>query len=350
MHCFMWGRYSGAVASTTQRDLDVLEESGIDGLIEELDRWRGSLEVRPDDFAVSTRGARFYPLLYILTRANAARNLCDGVPLAQYMLGVGSKLELHHIFPKKRLYDDDAGYDQTQVNALGNFCFLTSVCNRSISASAPADYLPDAEAKNPGVLKSQWIPEDESLWSVDRYPDFLAARRELLAAAANRFLSSLLAGTQRLSAPIAEMTESRPDTLGLPEISEEDEDTRDVAEVLSIAATQRLARPETDYEICDEHGEVLAIADVAWPDGIQPGRTPPVALLLTTDAGTDALEGRFGIIFTSKQRLVWHLEELLGIDIDNDQVVGDPDSVSDLSDRGTGEVDARIDRSVSDRA
>lgn len=331
MHCFMWGRYSGAVASTTQRDLDVLEESGVDGLIDELDRWRGSLEVRPDDFAVSTRGARFYPLLYILTRANAARNLCDGVPLAQYMLGVGSKLELHHIFPKRRLYDDSAGYDQTQVNALGNFCFLTSDCNKRISADAPAEYLRDAEAKSPGVLKSQWIPEEESLWSVDRYPDFLAARRELLAAAANRFLNSLLSGTQRLSAPMAEIPEGRPDTLKLAEMTEDDEYTRDVAEVLSIAATQRIAQPETHYEICDEHGEVLAIADIAWPQGIQPGRTPPVALLLTTDTVTDALEGREGIIFTSKERLVWHIEELLGVDIDNDQVIGNPDPVSDAS-------------------
>jgi len=331
MHCFMWGRYSSAVASTTQRDLDVLEESGVEGLIEELDRWRGSLEVRPDDFDVSTRGARFYPLLYILTRANAARNLCDGFRLAQHMLGVGSKLEVHHIFPKKLLYDAPEGYDRTQVNALGNFCFLTSACNKQISAGAPADYLRDAEVQNPGVLKSQWIPEDESLWSVDRYLDFLACRRELLTAAANRFLNSLLSGTQRLSAPIAEMAESRPDTLGSTETTEEDEDTRDVAEVLSIAATHRLAQPETDYEICDEHGDVLAIADIAWPDGIQPGRTPPVALLLTTDVGTNALEGRYGIIFTSKRRLVWHLEELLGMDIDNDQVIGDPDPASVVS-------------------
>lgn len=331
MHCFMWGRYSGAVASTTQRDLDVLEDSGVDGLIDELNRWRGSLQVRPDDFAVSTRGARFYPLLYILTRANAARNLCDGVPLAQYMLGVGSKLELHHIFPKRRLYGAALGYDQTQVNSLGNFCFLTSACNKQISADKPAEYLPEAEAKNTGVLKSQWIPEDESLWSLDRYPDFLAARRELLAAAANRFLNSLLSGTQRLSAPIAEMSEGRPDTLDLAEMAEDDEDTRDVADVLSIAATQRIAQPETHYEICDEHGDVLAIADVAWPQGIQPGRTPPVALLLTTDTGADALEGRYGIIFTSKQRLVWHLEELLGIDIDNDQIIGDPDAASAMS-------------------
>lgn len=38
MQCFMWGRYSGPVASTTQRDLAVLKDSGVDGLIDELKR------------------------------------------------------------------------------------------------------------------------------------------------------------------------------------------------------------------------------------------------------------------------------------------------------------------------
>jgi hypothetical protein len=37
-------------------------------------------------------------------------------------------------------------------------------------------------------------PEDPALWRVGRYPDFLAARRELLATAANGFLDQLRAG------------------------------------------------------------------------------------------------------------------------------------------------------------
>ncbi|MXZ67710.1 MAG: DUF262 domain-containing protein [Acidimicrobiia bacterium] len=329
MHCFMWGRYSGSTETTTQRDLDVLEESGVDGLIDELNRWRGSLHVRPEDFAGSTIGARFYPLLYILTRANTARNLCDGVPLAQHMLGVGSRLEVHHIFPKRRLYD--AEYDRSQVNALANFCFLTSECNKRIGARRPTSYLAHSERKNPGVLKSQWIPEQEPLWPIDQYEDFLSARRGLLADAANRFLNTLLHGGEPLPATTADITAANSLTSDLGEAPGDDEEARDIAEILSIAAMHQIAQPETHHEICDEHGEVLAIADIAWPQGIQPGRTRPVALLLNTDTGTDALEGRYGIIFTSKQRLVWHLEELLRIDIDNDQVIGDPDPASDGS-------------------
>lgn len=327
MHCFMWGRYSGSTETITQRDLDALEESGVEGLIEELNRWRGTLHVRPEDFAGSTIGARFYPLLYILTRANRARNLCDGVPLAQYMLGVGSRLEVHHIFPKRKLYRADAGYDRSQVNALANFCFLTSQCNKQIGASKPAQYLAQAEQTNPGVLKSQWIPEHESLWSIDRYPDFLSARRDMLADAANRFLYSLRHGSQLLSPPVSGMPQADQGTDVVEVFGDQESD--DIGELKAIAVNHQIALPETHYQICDENGEVLAIADLAWPQGIQPGRTPPIALLLDPDGGVDALEGRDGIVFTSKQRLVWHLEELLGVDIDEDQVIGDPDPASD---------------------
>ena len=80
----------------------------------------------------------------------------------------------HHIFPKKRLYD--AGYSRSQVNALANFCFLTAKSNWHIGAADPVLYLAEAEERDPGVLKSQWIPEDEALWSIDRYPEFLDTR------------------------------------------------------------------------------------------------------------------------------------------------------------------------------
>lgn len=41
----------------------------------------------------------------------------------------------------------------------------------------------------------QWIPNDPELWQLDRYPDFLEARRSLLAEATNRFLNEPLQGS-----------------------------------------------------------------------------------------------------------------------------------------------------------
>ena len=333
VHSFLWGRYSGPTETRIQRDLAALNRDGVDGLIAELTQWRGSLEVRPDDFTSSTVGARFYPLLYILTRVNAGRDLLSGIRLSHGMLGYQSKLNVHHIFPKKLLYDAGydryAGYDRSQVNALANFSFLTAKSNQTISATDPAVYLAEAEARNPGVLKSQWIPEDRALWSIDRYLDFLAARRDLLASAANQLLDTLRNGqlsTPPHSSDPPRSTSESP-TIEQPKTPTEDYED-DIIEILLLADDLNIADPEPHCEISDdETGEVLAVADIAWPQGIQPGRTQPVALLLDADLKTNASLGELGYrFFTSKQKLVWHLEELLGVDIDGDKVIGERES------------------------
>ena len=117
---------------------------------------------------------------------------------------------------------------------------------------------------------------------------------------------------------------ARPQAFEEPE-SLDDEDDSEIVTVLALASQLGIASPEPHHEICDdESGEVLATVDVAWPDGIQPGRTEPVALLVAPDPETEAHLGERGYrFFTSIRKLVWHLEELLGVDIDGDQIIGE---------------------------
>lgn len=331
VNCFLWGRHSGSTETRLQRDLDALAQDGVDGLIDELGKWRGSLKIRPDDFDGSTIGARFYPLLYILTRVFDARDLDNGLSLSHGMFGYKSQLHVHHIFPKRRLYDH--GYSLGQVNALANFCLLTAESNWHISAGHPAAYLDEAENKNPGVLASQWIPRDRELWSIDRYTEFLAERRKLLAAAANKLLDMLRDGSQPdVSWPLAEPSD-QPSPIITDDLSDPYDEVLDpdIVEVLDIAAKNSIVMPETDYELCDdETGDVLARADVAWPEGIQPGLTEPVALLLVPDLTTEQQFGERGYrFFTTKRRLVWHLEQQLGVDIDGDRIIGEVPSESE---------------------
>ena len=95
--------------------------------------------------------------------------------------------------------------------------------------------------------------------------------------------------------------------------------------VRELASRLGIAWPTPHHEICDaETGEVLAVVDIAWPEGIQPGRAEPVALLLAPDPDTEAHLGERGYrFFASLRKLVWHLEERLGVDIDGDEVVGE---------------------------
>ena len=111
----------------------------------------------------------------MLTRMGEAKDWGTGLPLKADMLGRMHRLEMHHIFPKSRLYD--AGYGRAQVNAVANFCFLTKDTNLAINNRLPEIYFEEVEEAHRGALASQWIPMDRALWRVERYPDFLEARK-----------------------------------------------------------------------------------------------------------------------------------------------------------------------------
>ncbi|NQT91403.1 MAG: DUF262 domain-containing protein, partial [Lentisphaerae bacterium] len=199
----MWGRFSGSTESFIDQDLEALEgeDGGLDKLVEQLRLWHGGLRVEPGHFTGWSLGARFYPVLYLLTRMGDARDWGSGLPLKAGLLGKMSKLEVHHIFPKAQLYKRK--YRRPEVNALANFCFLTKDTNISISDRLPEEYFPEIEKAYPGVLASQWIPMDCELWRIDRFRDFLEARKELVAAEVNLRMEELLHGDTRWLASAA---------------------------------------------------------------------------------------------------------------------------------------------------
>jgi hypothetical protein len=204
IHTFLWGRYAGSTETRLNQDLAAIEQQdgALDRLIDQLRQDRGDLTVHPDDFRGWSVSARFYPLLYMLTRVNHAQDWGTGIELSDQMLGKLSSLQIHHIFPKALLYK--YGYDRQEVNALANFTFLTQETNLCVSDRNPAEYLPEYARKHPGAIDSHWIPMDPQLWQVENYRDFLAARRELLARSANGFLDSLVKGSVPDVAVIAE--------------------------------------------------------------------------------------------------------------------------------------------------
>lgn len=272
IHVGLWGRFAGSTESMLAQDYEILPKSGLDGIIQEVERTRGgSLKISADDFKVNTMGSRFYPLLYLLTRVGAGKDLLTGVELQKSLLGNLSSLQVHHIFPKKVLRD--AGYKRTEINAVANFCFLTQESNLIITKREPEDYFKQV-IKEAGEesLSSQWIPLDKKLWKIENYRDFLAARRELLANAANSFLDSLLTGSA--------------DELALLRLSPvEDEDTAernaDLNKLLIELAEYGVCAPELNVEIHHpDTQELLTICEAYWPDGLQPGIGEPVILEL----------------------------------------------------------------------
>ena len=314
VHSFLWGRYTGSTETVINQDLAVLEGTkSVDGvangvdpldrLIGQLRRSRGDLTVRDADFSGWSQGARFYPLLYLLTRVWGAKDWCSGIVLSKNLLGKSNSLQLHHVFPKAYLYKN--GYDKADVNALANFTFLTAECNQKLSDRPPQEYFEEVEQNHPGALESHWIPMDTDLWRVENYREFLAARRQLLADAANRFLEDLLTG-ESLQGDLAR--ESAPANL-------ESVQTEVVAAAtpLGVTASQEddvklacaywaeengLPSPQIDFVCADEtSGEALAIFDLAWPEGLQPGLSQPAAILLHEPREVEEAANRAGYRF-----------------------------------------------------
>jgi hypothetical protein len=292
VHSFLWGRFAGSTESILNQDLAAMEEhdAALDGLIEQLRIWRGELRVRPENFASWSRGARFYPMLYLLTRVGEARDWGTGLALKANLLGRINQLQLHHIFPKSQLYKRD--FSRSEANALANFCFLTQDTNLQISNNLPEVYFPEIEARHPGALASQWIPLDPNLWRMENYLDFLTARRELLAQAANEFLSSLLTG----EIPETEAISESDDVVTAVPGGIVDEAEEELILKTNIWVTEQ-GLPEGDflYELVDEDsGELIAVLDLAWPTGIQTGYSDPVALLIDEELETLELASSAG--------------------------------------------------------
>jgi hypothetical protein len=290
----MWGRFSGSTESYIDQDLAALEgrEGGLDKLLEQLRLWHGSLRAEPGHFTGWSLGARFYPVLYLLTRMGEAKDWGTGLPLKSNLLGRMSKLEVHHIFPKAQLYR--LRYKRPEVNALSNFCFLTKDTNLSISARLPEGYFPEIEQKHPGALASQWIPTDPALWKIAHYLDFLDARRELLAAETNRRLAELLHGDLQWLEGMTKPETSAPIVSIISGMASEAEE-EELEALNDWVEAQGLPRGLLAFDFADEvSGEQKAVFDLAWPNGIQEELSQPVAVLLNENTDTLALANRAG--------------------------------------------------------
>lgn len=293
----MWGRFSGSTETYIDQDLEALEgeDGGLNKLIEQLRLWHGGLGVEPGHFTGWSLGARFYPVLYLLTRMGEARDWGTGLPLKANLLGKMSRLEVHHIFPKAQLYKKK--YGRAEVNALANYCFLTKDTNLFISDKLPEVYFPEIEAKHPGALASQWIPADPLLWKIENYRDFLEERKTLLAKEANKRFEDLLHGETHWLERKAQVPAPVAVAGGITSQEEEE-----VLELLN-EWMESLGLPPGDisYDYADpESGAPQAIFDLAWPNGIQEELSEPTAVLIDENAETIAIASRAGYrCFTS---------------------------------------------------
>jgi hypothetical protein len=201
-----------------------------------------------------------------------AKDWESGVELSSHLLGHLQTLQVHHIFPKNVLCK--AGYDSPQVNAIANFTFLTQSSNLWVTGREPDEYFRKVNKRQPGALESHWIPMDEKLWKPESYLDFFAARRKLLADAANQFLDTLLKGAIPEGKPAVSILE-KPG----PVVAEVEEDEKLLTELNRWVVSHGLPGGVLNHPLSDQSGQEFEILDLAWPDGLQLNLSEAVAVL-----------------------------------------------------------------------
>jgi hypothetical protein len=143
------------------------------------------------------------------------------------------------------------------------------------------------------------------LWDLTRYPQFLEARRHLLAESANRLMEGLIG-----KAPQPEMAgHLAPVVVGeVPRDSELAEVDKLVAWLIEAG----YAEPELDVPVEDPiTGEEICIAEALWSEGLQEGFGEPVILELELDDESDEKLAALGFrAFPSPRSLREFVERL----------------------------------------
>lgn len=141
--------------------------------------------MRPEDFETNRISGPAMSTFVSMIRNQDARDWLKRGPLDGAVVGHNATLHIHHFFPRALLTKHDIdGYD---IDTFANYTVLRAGANLNIGTEEPATYL--ARLRVDGKeLDKQCIPADQTLWRIDRYEDFLEARRKLLAQRTNEFL------------------------------------------------------------------------------------------------------------------------------------------------------------------
>ena len=189
-------RYISQLPQKLDKDLKVVEssESPFDELLKVISEER-PLEIKPQEFVGRSIRSPFFSLMKWYFKSQNAICLGTGLSIRQNM-GKKYSLENDHIFAYSVLrdseyYDMDDRIDKSLAQEFTNRVILTLSENRTKSNKLAEVYLKDVKSKFPNSLALQCIPENEELWKIENYKEFLKDRRVLLSERFNHFLNNI---------------------------------------------------------------------------------------------------------------------------------------------------------------
>ena len=176
-----FGHYSGSVETRLAADVSMWRGPSESDALARLTA--AAQDPRTPDTALTaadllgkTRQSPLLRLLQIAAVARDAKSWWSHRAITYDPDSRGMAVEIHHVFPRNWLKKNGLA-DHPELDTLANFAFLSKHDNIKISDGDPASYLQNADADE---LRAQWIPTEPSLWRIDAFTEFCAARRELL--------------------------------------------------------------------------------------------------------------------------------------------------------------------------
>ena len=186
------GHYSkGSSESIMDQDLAAIDKGAS---IAELSSaftkqgWTGL--VTEEDLKGKFHGSAYFGLMYLAMKDAGAKDWYHHAKISLANVGAVLKVQFHHICPRA-LLRAHGGYYASEINDIANLAFIGGSTNRKISDKRPADYLPTISVED---RKSQCVPLDEALYDLDKYREFIAERRKLIADMLNAYLSNIHVG------------------------------------------------------------------------------------------------------------------------------------------------------------
>jgi hypothetical protein len=176
------GRYSGSTDTVLGQDIPAARDADpVRALLANAGAAQGRVTVTPEALRGRGRESPYFFLSLLAAQASGARDWWYGTMITPG-LDEGQRLEYHHIHPVDTLNEM---YVKAEINDLANLAFISGKANRKISNKSPADYFPTL---GEDALAAHHVPLELELRYPSAYPQFLARRRELLAAAMTALL------------------------------------------------------------------------------------------------------------------------------------------------------------------
>ena len=174
-------RYSASSESALDQDLRACrQDNAVGALLANLRQVRPTLAAQPNDFAGALNDRSGLLACYIACMNKGILDFYTGGKVLLH-----NAIDRHHILPRAQFPEKQ----RAKSDVIANIAFISGDINKSIGQSGPEVYLKGLKR---GVLESQCVPTDKSLWSIERADDFWAERRNLLAESFNKFLKKTL--------------------------------------------------------------------------------------------------------------------------------------------------------------